>query len=73
MDNAIPTGIRKNKENSNVGLTHSNLDFEIIVASDASSYVIGACILHKMTDGTTKPIAHASRVLLPAEKNYSQI
>ena len=26
-----------------------------------------------MTDGTTKPIAKESRVLLPAEKNYSQI
>ena len=26
-----------------------------------------------MTDGTTKPIAHKSRTLLPVEKNYSQI
>ena len=46
---------------------------DIIVASDASSYGVGACILHKMTDGTTKPIAHVSRALLPAEKNYLQI
>ena len=46
---------------------------DIIEASDASSYSVGACILHKMTDGTTKPILHASRALVPAEKNYSQI
>ena len=53
--------------------THYNPDFDIIVASDGSSYGVGSCIQHKMTDGTTKPIAHASRALLPAEKNYSQI
>ena len=31
------------------------------------------CILHKVPDGTRKVIAHASRSLLPAEKQYSQI
>ena len=30
-------------------------------------------LLHRFEDGVTKPIAHASRALLPAEKNYSQI
>ena len=54
-------------------LTHHNPDLDIIAASDASSYGIEASILHKMTDRTTKPIAHASRVLLIPEKNYSQI
>ena len=36
---------------------------------------MGVCayILHKMPDGTKKPIAHASRTLIPAEKHYSQI
>ena len=43
------------------------------MASDASLHGVEACILHKRTDGTTKPIAHALRALLPAEKNYSQI
>lgn len=28
---------------------------------------------YTLKDGSTKPIIHASRVLLPAEKNYSQI
>ena len=36
-------------------------------------YGIGACILHKMSTGTHKPIVHASRTLPPAEKLYSQI
>ena len=58
---------------SDLFLTHFNTDLGIIVASDASSYGIGACILHIMPDGSHKPIAHASRTLLPAEKNYSQI
>ena len=30
-------------------------------------------LLPKFEDGVTKPIAHASRALLPAERNYSQI
>ena len=35
-------------------------------------YGVGACILHKIPIGTKKPIAHASRTLLPADKYYSQ-
>ena len=54
-------------------LTHYNPDLDIIVASDASSYGIGVCILHKMPDGSHKPVAHASRTLLLTKKNYSQI
>ena len=51
---------------------HYDPKLEIIVASDASSYGVDSCILHKMSHGTKKPIAHASRTLLPAEKHYSQ-
>ena len=43
------------------------------MGSDACLYGVGACVLHKMTDGTTKLIVHASRDLFPAEKNYSHI
>ena len=59
---------------SDLSLTHYDpptLNF--IVTSDASSYGICACILHKLPDGSRKAVAHASRSLLPAEKQYSQI
>ena len=54
-------------------LTHYDPKMEIIVASDARSYGVGACILHKMPDGTKKSIVQASRTLLPAEKHYPQV
>ena len=58
---------------SDIFLTDYDPKLEIIVASNASSYGVGSCILHKMPDGTKKPIAHVSRTLLPVEKHYSQI
>ena len=58
---------------SDLFLTHYDPKLEIIVASDTSSYGVGACIQHKMPDGTKKPVAHASKTLLPTEKHYSQI
>ena len=51
-------------------LMHYNLKKEIISASDVSSFRIGACIMHKLKDGSIKHV-HASRTLLSAEKNYS--
>ena len=58
---------------SDLFLTNYDPNLEIIVASNVSSYGFGACILHKVPGGTKKPIAHASRTLLPVEKHYSQI
>ena len=58
---------------SDLALAHYDPKKELIVASDASDYGIGAVLLHKFEDGVTKPIAHASRALLPVERNYSQI
>ena len=58
---------------SDLSLIHNDPTLDIIVASDGSSYGIGACILHELPDGSRKAVAHASRSLLPAEKQYSQI
>ena len=75
LDSRMPGGLEKIKKKltSDLFLTHYNPDLDIMVASIAYLYGVGACIQHKMTDGTIKPIAHALRALLPAEKNYSQI
>ena len=45
----------------------------MIIASDASSCGIGACIMHKLKDGSIKPTEHAFKTLLPTEENYSVI
>ena len=58
---------------SDLSLSHYNPTLNMIVVSDASSYGIGACILHKLPDGSRKAVAHTSRSLLPGEKQYSQI
>ncbi|KFD67385.1 hypothetical protein M514_20421 [Trichuris suis] len=58
---------------SNLLLTHFDPAVDVVVAADASNNGLGAVIFHRFPDRTEKPIAHASRSLLPAEKNYSQI
>ena len=52
---------------SDLFLTHYDPKLEIIVATDASSYGVGACILHKMPDGTKKPIVQAFRTQIEKE------
>ena len=76
LDNRMLSCIRKNKtllSDLSLSLTHYDPKLDIIVASDASSYSIGACILHKLPDGTRKANAHASLSLLHDERQYSQI
>ena len=58
---------------ADLSLAHFEPKKDITVASDTCNYEIIAVILHKFKNGTTKPIAHASRTLLPAERNYCQI
>ena len=63
----------KNKLASDLFLTHFDPNLDVTVASDASTHGVGACILHKWKDGKVRPITFASRSLIQAECNYSQI
>lgn len=62
----------KQKLTSIKALTHFDPQKPIYLAADASSQGVGAVIYHKI-DGKERPIAHASKTLSPAERNYAQI
>lgn len=52
-------------------LAHFNPAFPVKVTSDASSMGLGSCLLQQQPDGSTRPVAFASRTLTKAEQNYS--
>ncbi|XP_064469193.1 uncharacterized protein K02A2.6-like [Ornithodoros turicata] len=62
----------KQKLTSIDALTHFDPRKPIYLAADASSEGVGAVIYHKI-DGKERPIAHASKTLSSAERNYAQI
>ena len=54
-------------------LVHFDGQKPIVVACDASTFGIGAVLLHILEDGTEHLAAYTSRSLSPAEKRYSQL
>ena len=55
-------------------LVYYDLNRELRLACDASSYGLGAVLSHVMDDdGRERTVAYASRTLTPSERNYAQI
>ena len=54
-------------------LVHYNPSLPLKLAGDASAYGVGTVISHVMEDGSERPIAFASRMLTPSERNYAQV
>ena len=54
-------------------LVHFDPTKELVLASNASSYEIGAVLSHRMKNGTERPIGYVSWALNTAERNYATI
>ena len=54
-------------------LVHYDPDLPLVLATDSSSYGLGAVLSHRTPEGEERPIAYASRSLSETEKKYSQI
>ena len=54
-------------------LVHFNPKLNVVLATDASAYGLGAVLSHQMSNGEEHPIAFASRTMSPAERNYSRL
>lgn len=54
-------------------LIHYSDELPLILAVDAFSYEISAILLHRMVDGSERPMAHVSKTLNNCQSKYSQI
>lgn len=58
---------------SDLTLVHYSLERELYMLCDASEYGVGAVLVHKMDDGTERPVIMGSRTMQPHERRYAQI
>ncbi|XP_072938403.1 uncharacterized protein [Epargyreus clarus] len=63
----------KSQLTSDLTLVHYNLERELIMLCDSSDYGLGAMLVHKMSDGTERPVIMSSRTLQDHERRYAQI
>ncbi|XP_011869480.1 PREDICTED: uncharacterized protein K02A2.6-like, partial [Vollenhovia emeryi] len=54
-------------------LAHFNPKLPLVLATDASSYGVGAVLSHTFPDGTEKVLQYASQTLSTTQRKYSQI
>ena len=71
----MPKGFYKVEDQADYGyiLVHYDLQKPIVLATNTSSWGVGAVLSHVYPNGEERLIAFASRSLSTAEKNYSQI
>ena len=65
--------LAKEKLTSSTILAHYNPKYPLRLATDASSYGVGAVISHIFPNGVERPIAYASRTLTASERHCSQL
>ena len=54
-------------------LAHYDATLPLRLAGDASAFGLGVVLSHRFPDGSERPVAYASRMLTPSERNYSQL
>ena len=63
---------KQNMLHSSLVLVHYDLDRELVLCTDASTYSVGSVLSYRCPGGLEQPIAYASISLSVAERNYSE-
>ena len=71
----MPKSIPRGQETNCLckGFTHYDATLPIKLLANVSAYCVGSMILHRMPDGTERPIAFAFYTLTKTKKNYAQL